>query len=55
MVRDGDDRIWLRANFAGVNDSGDALTWAYGTQWLSRGETYQWNQCRRPTKEELES
>ena len=55
MVRDRDVGAWVTGNFAGVDFKGRALVWRCGTKWHSEGETVSWNQCRRPTKEELES
>ena len=55
MVRDRDVGTWVTGNFAGVDFKGRALVWRCGTKWHSEGETVSWNQCRRPTKEELES
>ena len=55
MVRDRDNEVWLRRYFAGVKDD-KPCTWNCGaTSWsVSSPEgMFPWNQCRRPTKEEL--
>lgn len=52
MVRNRDNHEWQSENFAGVRD-GKASTWVHGTKWASDGGVAMWNQCRRPTKEEL--
>ena len=53
MVRDSNLAGWERAYFAGSGD-GTALTWSYGaTKWSSDDDRSCWNQCRRPTAEEL--
>lgn len=44
---------WCMENFAGVSDEGKPMTWAFGTRWASEGNTYEWEECRRPTSEEL--
>lgn len=56
MVRNTFDCNWNRRHFAGVGKDGEALTWdARGTSWSSRlGDTTQWDECRRPTEEELQ-
>ena len=56
MVRINDESTWFRAYFAGVQD-GKPTAWANGvTSWTRLNEpAIAWNQCRRPTKEELES
>ena len=55
MVRYSDDEPWERENFAGVDEDGNATAWYWGTKWASKGKREAWSQCRRPTKEELES
>ena len=55
MVRDIDYQEWRQENFAGVDSYGRAIAWTKGTKWASDGKTEHWKQCRRPTKEELES
>ena len=55
MVRNRDGSDWTKGHFAGVDGCNLPMTWKAGTQWLSEGKKYAWNQCRRPTKEELES
>ena len=55
MVRDGDEEMWFRRYFAGVKDD-KPCTWCIGTTSWSVGSSENmlaWNQCRRPTKEEL--
>ena len=54
MVRDEDCLKWLRGHFAGLTTDGLAKIWGgEGTHWSSKGTWSHWNQCRRPTKEEL--
>jgi hypothetical protein len=56
MVRRDDDlvRVWKRRYFAGVNGCGEPLTWYEGmTSWSSGGHKTCWDECRRPTPEEL--
>ena len=56
MVRDYDNQDWMRWHFAGVANNGKARAYVDGkTKWSSQGYFLSWNQCRRPTKEELES
>ena len=55
MVRDHDKEEWLRRYFAGVK-ADKPRAWNCGTTSWSVGSpdnTLAWNQCRRPTKEEL--
>ena len=54
MVRDGDSSAWVRSYFAGVSPV-DGRPCAWDKQRTSWTETCRvvWNQCRRPTKEEL--
>ena len=54
MVRDGDSSAWVRSYFAGVSPV-DGRPCAWDKQRTSWTETTRivWNQCRRPTKEEL--
>lgn len=53
MVRDGDDEDWQRGHFAGMRD-GSPCAFGYGaTAWSNDSCLVAWNQCRRPTKEEL--
>ena len=55
MVRDHDEGEWKRRYFAGVRGGkpcvfcGGATSWSVG----SPDHMLVWNQCRRPTKEEL--
>ena len=56
MVRDYPADKWKRSHFAGVSDSGCPRTFAMGRSSWSSGcdPSYTlWNECRRPTKEEL--
>lgn len=55
MVRDRDSDPWSRGYFAGVYSStGNPMTWRHATaSWTACGKTQCWNQCRRPTPEEL--
>ena len=56
MVRDYDNQDWRRWHFAGVASNGKARAYVAGkTKWSSKGDFLSWKQCRRPTKEELES
>ena len=55
MVRDNDEEMWLRRYFAGVKDD-KPCAWVGGTTSWTSGDPKNitlWNQCRRPTKEEL--
>lgn len=53
MVRDNDVADWLPSYFSHEED-GKAHTYAYGaTKWTGSNKTVGWNQCRRPTEEEL--
>ena len=53
MVRD-DSCEWESAHFCGVNHDGLVMTWRDGTtQWTADGAVYLWQECRRPTAEEL--
>ena len=55
MVRDSDKGEWLRRYFAGVK-ADKPCAWDYGaTSWSVSSPDHMpaWNQCRRPTKEEL--
>ena len=55
MVRDTDEEMWLRRYFAGVKDD-KPCTWCSGTtSWsvVSSEHVLAWEQCRRPTTEEL--
>ena len=55
MVRDTDEGVWLRRYFAGVK-ADNPCAWDHGaTSWSvsSPDCMLAWNQCRRPTKEEL--
>lgn len=52
MVRNHQTHCWQPAHFAGV-DSGLALGWSSGaTKWTSDSASL-WQQCRRPTADEL--
>ena len=56
MVRRDDDLVrgWKRRYFAGVNVCGEPLTWYEGmTSWSAGGKKTSWDECRRPTPEEL--
>lgn len=53
MVRNYEGQVWVRGYFAGVRDD-RASTFADGcTKWSGDGDSTEWNQCRRPTTEEL--
>lgn len=47
--------VWNKRHFAGVSSDGLALAWCDGdTSWSSSArQTYKWDFCRRPTREEL--
>ena len=56
MVRNADNiwNPWRPHHFAGVNEKGEALAWRGGcTSWTAVGESEQWDECRKPTEEEL--
>lgn len=54
MVRDDNDQEWHRRHFAGVSIDGRASAWNNGaTRWSTGHRPTVWNQCRRPTAEEL--
>ena len=57
MVRNNPRDEWQKGYFAGVNAFGSALTWLYGaTSWsvlIPVSSISSWNECRRPTKEEM--
>lgn len=56
MVRDYEQNKWERRHFAGVNIDGKASAWNNGaTKWATELLPAKWNQCRRPTAEELAS
>lgn len=57
MVRDDGDTAWRCRYFAGVDGYGKPMTWVHGsTSWSVMGQgTTDWDQCRRPTSEELKS
>ena len=57
MVRESVHHPWERRYFAGTDEHGRPTTWELGrTKWssLKRGNPFTWNECRKPTKEELE-
>lgn len=55
MVRDADSQPWQRRYFAKVDVDGNPTTWCdCATSWsVEGGAVIWWNQCRRPTPEEL--
>lgn len=54
MVRNTIGKNWIRRYFAGVKH-GTPTTFEGGkTSWPSAGLTSHWDECRRPTEEELE-
>jgi hypothetical protein len=55
MVKDKHDKTWCRRHFAGVGEEGKATTFRSGnTSWTAGlANTMPWDQCRRPTEEEL--
>lgn len=54
MVRDGDDCKWQRSNFVGFDSKSGKPTASYLTAWIrGKGKAYIWQECRRPTDEEL--
>lgn len=55
MVRDDERHTWKPAYFAGARDD-EAQAFSEGaTKWSSNTRSVGWNQCRRPTAEELAS
>lgn len=53
-VRMKGDATWTRRHFAGWNSKGEPLTFYGGsTSWSAEGNTSRWDECRRPTEEEL--
>ena len=52
MVRDGDSSAWVRSYFAGVSKDRATCWDKQRTSWTETCRVV-WNQCRRPTKEEL--
>lgn len=53
MVRDYGNKDWHRRYFSGVVE-GKASAWSCGsTRWSSGGDKVRWDECRRPTPEEL--
>ena len=57
MVRDTDEQMWLRRYFARVRGGKPCVFCGGATSWsIDRpSDILPWSQCRRPTKEELES
>lgn len=57
MVRNEDIYMWKRRHFAGVDEDGRALCFHNGaSSWTSDSiSTNAWNQCRRPTLEEIKA
>jgi hypothetical protein len=54
MVMDRVTGDWIRRYFAEVDELGRPCTWVNGcTKWTSEGDKTHWEQCRRPTAEEL--
>lgn len=54
MVRHGGGFCWTHRHFAGVCEGGRAATWADGlTSWTASNIITTWDECRRPTPEEL--
>lgn len=55
MVRDCAKDEWLKRHFAGIKD-GMPSAWSDGvTKWTNIGRQITWQECRRPTPEELAS
>lgn len=55
MVRNYNDDEWVHRHFAGVSkEDGLAMTWMNGKTSFTTKHTTTWNQCRRPTPDELE-
>lgn len=53
MVRDSGNQSWGRGFFGGVSNE-KPFVWSFGaTKWSSGNDRTYWNQCRRPTAEEL--
>ena len=54
MVRDNDGDYWRESHFAGIQNGRPCAFHGGATSWTSNTKTAErWNQCRRPTKEEL--
>ncbi len=58
MVRRSTSKEWFRRYFAGVSPEGNPMTWVDGrTSWSVVGTIgglkFIWDECRRPTPEEL--
>lgn len=56
MVRNTDRFPWHRGLFAGIDKDGRPMAWINGkSQWTSGNDRHAWEQCRRPTAEELKN
>lgn len=56
MVKATHENFWRKRHFAGVDSLGRPLAYKHGeTSWTSTLEPMPWTECRKPTKEELES
>lgn len=54
MARAFPGGLWFRRHFAGVTENGKPKTWDSGrTLFSSKGDFAVWDECRRPTEEEL--
>lgn len=54
MVRDNDADYWRESHFAGIHNGRPCAFHGGATSWTSNNKTAErWNQCRRPTKEEM--
>ena len=54
MVRNNSDTYWHKRYFAGVNEEGKPTAFIKGANlWTSAGNHAIWDDCRRPTEEEL--
>jgi len=54
MVKDKYHIKWKKRYFAGVDDNGKPLTWNAGTTSWTAELKITWDECRRPTPEEME-
>lgn len=54
MVRNYDNKEWLKRYFAGISDNGKIFVFCDGvTSWTNNGSTIEWNQWRLPAEDEL--
>lgn len=53
MIRDFTDQCWDRRYFAGVDKEGKATSFINGLTSWTTSQRASWNQCRRPTPNEM--